>query len=106
MDYYTLMCERTGYEPITEYWKDFSVAELFGEDRVQKLYKRTFSKAKKNYKLFTELVMILNWKCWYWDTYMNPDLSRLYAELYYEADEYGLNHFKDDELTYFWRTLD
>ena len=50
--------------------------------------------------------MILNWKCWYWDTYMNPDLSRLYAELYFEADKYGLNHFKGDELTYFWRTLD
>ena len=34
MDYYTIMCERTGYKPITEYWKDFSIAELFGEDRV------------------------------------------------------------------------
>ena len=106
MDYFELMCERTGYTPITDYWKQFSMAELYGKDKIDQTYKKLFRASKKKYKQLTELVMILNWKCWYWNTYMNYEYSKLYEELYYEADTYGIEHLKDDELTYFWRTLD
>lgn len=50
--------------------------------------------------------MMLNWKCWEHNSRGNYEISELYADLFYKAKDYGYDHLKDDELSYFWRTLD
>ena len=49
--------------------------------------------------------MVLNHKIWeHYET--NEPLARVYNELWEKAQNYGYEHLKDDELTYFWKTLD
>lgn len=94
-----------GYETFTTFWQDFAIAELFGVDAIRDTFQRAFEEWKHDYKYLTELVMVLNHKCWQF--YQNVDAySNLYAELYYQASGYALENLKDEELTYYWRTTD
>ncbi len=106
MDYFTRMCDMTGYHPITTFWDDFTIADTFGTEGIIDTYRRAFKAWKNDYKFFTELVMVLNWKSWYHYDLGHSDISQLYADLFYKAQEYGYEHLKDEELTYFWSTLD
>ena len=95
----------TGYKPITTFWMDFSIADNFGKSAVKDTFNRAFEEWKDNYKYLTELVMVLNHKIWeHYET--NEPLARVYNELWEKAQNYGYEHLKDDELTYFWKTLD
>lgn len=97
--------EEFGYTPLTTYWDDFSIADAFGVDAIKDTYKRAFEYAKLDYKYLTELVMVLNHKIWeHYET--NVRLGMLYNELWEKADAYGLDTLKDNELSYFIRTLD
>lgn len=97
--------EITGYEPITTFWLDFSIADNFGAEAIIYTYNTAFRFWKDNYKYLTELVMVLNWKIWQWyDT--NEPLARLYNDLWEKTQSYGYDNLKDDELTYFFTTLD
>ena len=107
MNYFDKMCEVTGYSPITTLWSDFThIDHTNNIDMIKKFYLFVFNQYKDSYKEFTELVMILNWKSWYHHDNGRADFSEAYADLFYAAYDYGLENFKDDELTYFWRTLD
>ena len=106
MNYFDKMCITTRYEPITTFWSDFTHADHKGEKAIEDLYKQIFDIYKDNVKYFTEFVMVLNWKCWYHHDVENNDYSLLYEELFYKAQTYGYDHFKNEDLTYFWRTLD
>ena len=95
----------TGYKPITTFWMDFSIADNFGKSAVKDTFNRAFKEWKDNYKYLIELVMVLNHKIWeHYET--NEPLARVYNELWEKAQNYGYEHLKDDELTYFWKTLD
>ena len=95
----------TGYKPITTFWMDFSIADNFGKSAVKDTFNRAFKEWKDNYKYLTELVMVLNHKIWeHYET--NEPLARVYNELWEKAQNYGYEHLKDDELAYFWKTLD
>ena len=51
--------------------------------------------------------MVANHKCW--EHHENPyaeKLCELYASLYEECYDYGLDHLKGEELQYFLNTLD
>ena len=96
----------TGYKPITSFYRDFSIAEAFGEDGIKETFKRAFKEWKGNYKYLTELVMVLNWKTWqHWEA-ENKDISYCYFELYEEADEYAQANLKGEELDYYFQTKD
>ena len=69
--------EQTGYKPITTFYTDFSIADKFGINAIQDTYNRTFKSWKSNINYITELVMVLNWKCWRWYE-VNNEYSRLY----------------------------
>ena len=94
-----------GYKQITTFWRDFTIAEPFGEDAIKDTFNRVFKEWKKDYKYLTELVMVLNWKMWIWNEF-DLDISMLYQELWGKADEYACNHLKGEELSYFYRTTD
>ncbi len=96
------------YEYQTTFWADFSIAESFGQTAIEDTAKRAFEEWKDNIVYLTELVMILNHKCWYYAN-DNVELSILYEDLYYKYDELAYNYLKDhdrDGLTYYFKTLD
>lgn len=95
--------ELTGYQPITTFYEDFSIADLFGQTAIMDTYKRAFEEWKSDYKYLTEFVMVLNWKVWeHYET--NDDYAKLYNELYFIANDYAYDTLKDEEFTYFYKT--
>ena len=95
-----------GYETKTTFYQDFSIAEMFGAKAIKDTYKRAFREWKTNTEYITEFVMVLNWKMWSHYEHGNEQLSRLYQELWEQADRWCLDHLKGDDLTYFIRTTD
>ena len=93
------------YECQTTFWEDFSIADIFGVDGVKDTFNRAFAEWKDNYIYLTELVMVLNHKCWQHHE-KNQGLSELYGELFYEAQDYAYENLKDEELNYFYRITD
>ena len=94
-----------GYETMTTFWSDFSIADKFGVEAIKDTYKRAFAEWKDDYKYLTELVMVLNWKIW--QHYGNDDqIARVYNKLWKEADLYAQENLHDEELSYFFRTTD
>ena len=88
------------------FYADFSVADCYGVNAIKDTYNRAFNEWKSNYKMLTELVGALNHKLWYWHDVGNEEYSQLYDQLWKEADEYGTNILKDDELKHFLYVLD
>ena len=94
------------YETFTTFWQDFSIAEAFGIKAIKDTYTRAFNEWKSDYKYLTELVLILNRKCWYFYSKGNSEYSKLYSDLYYEANDWAYENLKGDELSYYYCTLD
>jgi hypothetical protein len=94
-----------GYETMTTFWTDFTIADMYGLNAIQDTYNRAFNEWKDNYQYLTELVMILNWKIW-----KHYEKNRAYAELYNklweEADAYACDNLEGEELSYFLRVTD
>ena len=88
--------EMSGYKRLTTFANDFALAELFGDDSVRKTYAEASKAYKDNYKFLTELEMVLNWLCWFWDANKEPELSRLYAGLFYECRDKFYDRFRND----------
>lgn len=99
------MAREIGYDPKTTFWQDFSVADCFGLKAIKETYKRAFDEWKGNYIYLTELVLVLNHKIWFW--FGKDDVrADLYNELWQKTDHYACSNLKDDELSYFYRTID
>lgn len=95
----------TGYKPMTTFYEDFSIADMFGVSAVKDTYKRAFREWKTDYQYLTELVMVLNWKIF--EHYnRNDTLAELYDTLFREADEWAYNNLKDEALHYYLATTD
>ena len=90
----------------TTFWEDFSIADKFGISAIKDTYKRAFKEWKSDYVYLTELVIVLNLKCWYWYEECEFDLSKLYSDLFYEAKNYALENLKDEEFEYFFNMTD
>jgi len=96
----------TGYKPISTFFEDFSIADQYGTDAIKDTYERAFDSWKSNYKMLTEFVMALNWKCWQHFEEKNSEYTELYRSLYYKADDYACNNLCGPELEYYYRTTD
>ena len=103
-------CEEIGYTPITTYWEDFTIADKFvgvEKDPIGDTFKRALEYAKTDYKVFTELVLILNWKIWYW---YDKDIliAQTYNKLWEKAEDLFFKTFKDNEEAkrYYFKTTD
>ena len=94
-----------GYETITSFWSDFTIADRFGVSAIKDTYTRVLHQWKDNYKYLTELVMVLNWKIWQ-NNEKNNQYAEVYNKLWEEADAYACNNLKGDEAAYFFWTTD
>lgn len=95
-----------GYETFTTFWDDFSIADRFGVSAIKDTYTRAFNEWKHDYKYLTELVMVLNWKCWHHYHEGNRKYSSLYEDLYYEAAEYASENLSGEAARYYFETTD
>lgn len=101
------MAQQIGYKPVTTFWEDFSIAEIFGEQAIRDTAERAFNEWHYDYKFLTELIMVINHKSWEYVN-KNPDLCEFYGELYYEFDEKAIQVLDGNEeaLNYYFKTLD
>lgn len=95
-----------GYNTITTFWDDFSIADAYGIRAIKNTYERSFNDWKDDYQYLTELVMVLNWKLWYHYENGNEEYATLYNKLWEEADLYAMDKLHGDELIYFITTTD
>lgn len=97
--------KEVGYNLLTTFWEDFSIADKYGIVGVKDTYRRAFNEWKDDYKFFTELTLVLNHKIWqHYES--NRELAALYDRLWREADEYATSNFKGEELDYYYRITD
>lgn len=94
-----------GYEMKTTFWEDFSIADAFGRKAVEDTYKRVLRDWKNNITFMTELVLILAWKFDYWYS-RSESISCTYEALWEKAQTYVEAHFKDEDLKYYFMTID
>lgn len=103
----------TGYKPVTNYWEQLNQVEKDNKTSenacclaIRKWLTETLEKAQKDYKAYTELVMILNHKCWAHAHFNQNQIGRLYSDLFYKTQDWGYKNLKGEELHYFINTLD
>ena len=97
---------RFGYETFTTFWEYFSIADKFGIKAIKDTYQRAFNEWKSDYKYLTELILVLNWKCWDFYDEGNNEYSLLYSNLYYEANDYARENLKGEEFKYYFQVTD
>lgn len=97
--------ELHGYKPISSFYRDFSIADNFGINAIKDTYNRAFKEWNDDYKMLTELVMVLNWKIFEHYEH-NDEYAVLYNELWVKCDKYATSHLKGLELDYFFKTTD
>lgn len=100
-----------GYEPLTTFWSDFTIADKFVKiepTSVIDTYRDGMFYAKTDYKYYTEFVMVLNHKMWQHHELGNNELSRQYQKLWEKADSNFSKVFgKNKEASkYYYSTLD
>lgn len=95
---------------IETFWETFDDAEQSGTDTIQVIAKMAFERWKDSVKELTDLVMVINHKCWEHYRLDNSELSSLYGDLYYFYYEKAINYLeskgRDEDISYFIRTLD
>lgn len=94
------------YQFQTTFWTDFAIADAFGVDAVKDTYERAFREWRHDVVYVTELVLVLNWKCWQHFEKGDDVLGKLYHDLYYECDGWCCEHLKGDDLQYYFETTD
>ena len=103
MTYKQWCMDNLGYETQTTYFDDFSIAEKFGINAIKDTFKRAMFNT--NYKMMTELCMVLNHKIWFLYE-SKPDNAQIYNDLWIKCDAWCCNNLKGDELAYYYRTTD
>lgn len=106
MTYQEYITADTGYQTMTTFWDDFSIAEHFGMAAIKDTFKRAFNGWKDNVEYITELCLILNHKIWYFYDRGNRSMSSLYDELWREVDGWCMEHLMGDDLKYFLEVTD
>lgn len=98
------------YKYLTTFYNDFTAAEAIGRDAIKQLAAGIFKEQKHHVMLLTELVMVLNHKCWDWYYAQNDELSNLYSDLYYKYNDKALEFLEHrgnkNDIHYYITTLD
>lgn len=103
--------EKKGYVEKTTFGTDFDLADILGIEAIRDTFERAFTKWKDNCEYFTELVLVLNHKYWQWHYIRKQRMeaesyAEVYSNLFYKYYYYGIKHFKGDELSYYYHTIE
>lgn len=102
---YSQWCENTlNYKTISTFYDDFTIAEAFGVDAIKDTYERAML-WKNDYKMMTELCMVLNHKIWLLYE-KNEKLAKVYDELWRTQYDWCFKNLNKKELEYFCRITD
>ena len=97
------------YEYKTNFMYDFAAIDEKGEVAIRALAQKLFDTYKDNIVYLTELIMVINHRSWYWYN-IDDELCDIYTRLYYDFDEKAINYLEEqgneENLSYFFRTLD
>ena len=97
--------ECSGYETISTFYADLSIADVCGLDSIKDTIKRVKEEWFNDYKMFSEFVLALNHKSWEWDARAevsgSEEIKKLYIEQYYYFDDYCLDNYKGEALEYY-----
>lgn len=94
-----------GYTPVTTLWEDFSIADRFGDAAIEDTYNRVCDQYQTNYKVMTELILVLNHKIW--QHYQNNvEIAKLYQQLWQDTDSWCVENLTGKQLDYYYQTLD
>lgn len=92
------------------FWKAFDDAEETGNATIIAIASIMYQRWRDDIHELTDLVMVINHKSWDHYSKGNAAFQELYTDLYYEYYEKAINYLeskgRDEELTYFIRTLD
>lgn len=94
--YFEERMNELGKQKKTTFFSDLGIAEWYGEGSVKETYENVVSSWLDNYEFFTEFVLALNWKSWYWYT-RDDKLSQLYARLCNKATDAFYAHYKENK---------
>lgn len=97
---------RRGIEQKTTFDSDFDIADMFGAAAIKDTYNRAKEEWISNVEYFTELVLVLNWKCWQHFYKKNNVIGLLYHDLFYDAQALAYDTFKGEDIEYFFRITD
>lgn len=89
----------------TTFWSDFTIADAFGVDAVRDTYKRACL-WKDDYKMITELSMVLNHKIFEHYQAGNLKFAQVYDELWKDIDSWCIDNLKGDELRFYYEVTD
>lgn len=88
------------------FFQDFTIAERFGASAVRETFGRAFGEWKSSAKYLTELVMVLNAKCWAWHDAGDERWARLYAALYGRASSWACDNLTGDDARFYFEITD
>lgn len=92
--------------PYKGFMQDFRIADRFGKNAIKDTYNRAFKEWKDDVDYFASLVCTLNHLIWYHHDKGNDEIARIYNDLWRKADNYALDHFKGEDLSYYVHFLD
>jgi hypothetical protein len=96
----------TGKERKTTFYSDLSIAEYVeGANGVKDTYKRVIAHWKDDVEYMSEFVVALNQKIWQHYS-KNYALAKEYNSLWIQCDDFCRQHFKGEELSYYYRYID
>ena len=97
--------QSVGKERKTTFFSDLSIAEYYGTTAVMETYKNVMKSWKTDINYMCEWVIALNQKIWqHYES--NPELGKLYDELWRMADEFCMDKFEGDDLTAYLNYVD
>ncbi|WP_368337003.1 hypothetical protein [Parabacteroides merdae] len=106
MTFYEFMEEELNYKCITTFWDDFAIADRFGIEAIKDTFQRAFNEWKSNYKFLTELVLVLNHRCWFHYNNQRMELMEVYRDIFYQAKDYAESNLKGKEFEYYFNVTD
>lgn len=103
--------DASGYERKYTFFSDLAIAECYGIPSIKDTHKRIMESWIDDIKAITEYCLSVNYKSWRFHGIEGKEnLVKFYSNLYYQTYDEIINHYeeagKDEELSYFFQTLD
>lgn len=105
MTFNEFMQAQFGVESCTTFWMDFGIADRFGLSAVRDTFERS-RHWRSDYKMWTELCVVLGSRYWMHHDRGNHELSALYEDLYNRAHEIAHDTFTAEEIEYYYSITD